>query len=224
MNPIHLSLLTALLLALPAQILAAPGRGSLVFAKTEISEKPQLSQTEMVARFPFQNRGTKTVRILEIKTDCGCCTTGTPGKDSYAPGEKGEIAVTFKFGAFTGLQRKGVVVKTDDSAQPMVPLAVIATLPDVLTLPTNVLLWAEDESAETKSLVVHTHRAIPIKELLATTNSRFLSVAVERVAPTEFRVHVTRLADRRDISATLQVEAVQEDAQRKTLNAFVRIR
>lgn len=203
---------------------AAPQQGSLVFAKTEISEKAAPSQTEMIARFPFQNRGTKTVRILEIKTDCGCCTTGTPGKDAYAPGEQGDIAVTFKFGAFTGVQRKGVVVKTDDPVQPQIPLAVIAMLPESISLPKNVLLWEENELAETKSLVVHIHRMTPVKELLATTDSPYLSVAVERVAPTEFHIRITPNPNRRNVSAKLEIEAVLEDTQRKRLNAFVRVR
>lgn len=116
------------------------------------------------------------------------------------------------------------MVTTDDPVQPQVPLAVIATLPESISLPKNVLLWEANEAAEPKSLVVHTHRAIPVKDLLATTDSRFLSVAVERVTPTEFRVRVTPTANRRDISATLQLEAVLEDAQRKRLNAFVRVR
>jgi hypothetical protein len=223
---LHRLLLSATLFAagLLPQSWAAPQQGSLVFSKTEISETAQPSQTEMVARFPFQNRGAKTVRILEIKTDCGCCTTGAPGKDAYGPGEQGEIAVTFKFGVFTGVQRKGVVVKTDDPAQPQVPLAVIATLPEVLSLRTNVLLWEENERAEPKALIVNTHRVTPVKELLATTDSRFLSVAVERVAPNEFHVRVTPATNRRNISATLHLEAVLEDAQRKRLNAFVRVR
>lgn len=224
LSSVRALLLAAFFLALSPCGQAAVRQGSLVFAKTEITEKPKPSDTEMIARFAFQNRGEKTVRILGIKTDCGCCTTGNPGKDAYAPGEQGEIAVTFKFGAFTGLQRKGVVVTTDDPAQPQIPLAVIATLPESISLPKNVLLWEENERAETKSLVVNTHRATPVKELLATTDSRFLTVAVERVAPTEFRVLVTPTANRRNVSATLQIEAVLEDTQRKRLNAFVRVR
>src|SRR5215207_6658882 len=126
MNVLCLSLLAGIFAALSPFASAAVMPGSLVFTRTEVSEKPTPSQTEMVARFPFTNRGLKAVRILEIKTDCGCCTTGEPGKSNYEPGEKGEIAVTFKFGAFTGLQRKGVVVTTDDPAQPAIPLTVIA--------------------------------------------------------------------------------------------------
>lgn len=214
----------ATFLALSAPGWAVAQQGNLVFAKTEITEKPAIKQTEMVAKFAFQNRGTRPVRILEIKTDCGCCTTGNPGKDSYAPGEQGEIAVTFKFGAFTGVQRKGVVVKTDDPAQPYVPLAVIAHLPEVLTLGSNVLLWEANEPAKSKSITVTTHHAMPVKEVLAATDSRSLKVAVERIGASEFRVHVTPSESQRDISATLQVEAVLEDSQRKWLNAFVRVR
>lgn len=221
---IRISLALLALAALPYSSLALAGKGSLHFPKTEITENPGLAQKEMVAHFAFENRGAKPVRILEIKTDCGCCTTGDATKKVYAPGEKGEILVTFKFGAFTGLQRKGVVVSTDDPEQPFVPLSVIATLPDAVSLAKNTLLWDKNEPAAAKYLVVRANPATPVKDLLAKTNSRHLSVKVEKVAATEYRVHVIPDEKNRDVSATLKIEAKLEDSQEKVLSAFVRVR
>ncbi len=142
----------------------------------------------------------------------------------FGPGERGEIVVTFKVGSRTGQQRKGVVVMTDQPAQSHVPLSLIVSIPEVLTLPTSVLLWGENERNDPKSLVVKTSNQPPVKELMAGTDSPFLEVAVERVTPTEFRVQVTPAPARRNITAALQLEAVLEDGQRKRVSAFVRVR
>jgi hypothetical protein len=201
----------------------AEPEGQLVFDQSEIAAAAAPSQTEMIARFPFQNRSGVPIKILEVKTDCNC-TVARPGKDTYAPGERGEIVVNFTFGVRTGVQRKAVVVLTDHPSQPAVPLALIATIPAVLTLPTSLLLWTEDEKPEAKSLVVKASEDPPVRELHAGTDSPFLTVGVQRVSGTEFRVEVTPQPGRRNISAALQIEALLDGNRRKRVSAFVRVR
>jgi hypothetical protein len=200
-----------------------PHHQGLVFEKTEISEQARPSQTEVVARFPFQNRGSRPVRIVEVKTDCSC-TAAKPVQEFYAPGERGEIAVSFKIGVRSGVQRKGFVVKTDAPGEAPTPLALIISIPEVLTLPTSVLLWTEHEASDAKSLIVKTSDKVPVKELRVRTDSPFLAVSVGRETPTEFRVQVTPSANQRNISAALQLEAILEGDERKVANAYVRVR
>jgi hypothetical protein len=122
------------------------------------------------------------------------------------------------------VHRKGFVVETDAPGQAAIPLALITSIPKVLTLLTSVLLWTEHEASDAKSLVVKTSEKAPVKELRARTDSPFLAVSVGRETPTEFRVQVTPSPTRRNISAALQLEAVLESDERKTANAYVRVR
>ncbi len=209
-----------------ATVLMMPrgGKGDgLVFEKAESFLKAKPSDSELLARFPFTNRGAKEVTIRDIKTDCSC-TVADLTKRNFAPGESGEIVVRYSVGARTGLQRQGVILSTDDPAKPLVPLSVIVSIPEVMKLGKNMLLWAEGEPAEPKSLTVTTSESASVQQLLAGTDSPHLGVAVERTAPTEFRVEVTPAPNRRDITAALRIEAVLEGGQRKQMNALVRVR
>lgn len=132
--------------------------------------------------------------------------------------------MTFTIGARTGVQRKGIVVKTDLPGVGPVPLSLVATIPEVLRLPASVLLWTETERADPKSLIVEANARIPVTSLHARSDSPFLKVSVERESLTEFRVEVTPTSGRRNISGTLQLEAILESGQRKSVNAFLRVR
>jgi len=43
----------------------------------------------------FTNTGSEPLRILDISTTCGCTVANKPKKQQYAPGESGEIEITF---------------------------------------------------------------------------------------------------------------------------------
>jgi len=58
--------------------------------------------------FPFVNRGTTPITITAIRASCGCTATSLDKMD-YAPGEGGEIDVSFMPKGF-GRQTKGITV------------------------------------------------------------------------------------------------------------------
>ncbi len=64
------------------------------------------------AKFAFKNSGPDTVTIKRVKTSCGC-TTARLAKNTFAPGESGEIEVKFTFGGRRGPQRKIIAVTSD---------------------------------------------------------------------------------------------------------------
>lgn len=59
--------------------------------------------------FTFTNTGDKPLLISEIKSTCSCTATDWP-KDAVAPGEKGEIRVSFSTKGKNGYYAKGVNV------------------------------------------------------------------------------------------------------------------
>lgn len=65
-------------------------------------------------KFPFTNKGTTPVTILDATTTCGC-TTAAPDKKTYAPGESGEISATFNPMNRQAQEKKVITVKTDET-------------------------------------------------------------------------------------------------------------
>jgi len=72
-------------------------------------------------RFEFRNTGNATLKIGKVRSTCGC-TAALPAKREIAPGEEGEIKVTFRAGTMRGRVVKHVYVDTNDPVQPRVNL------------------------------------------------------------------------------------------------------
>src|SRR5215210_1626456 len=72
------------------------------------------SEGKAESRFTFTNSGSSPVKITGVKTTCGC-TAAVAEQRVFSPGEKGEIAVSFKTINRHGLYEEPVIVKTDDA-------------------------------------------------------------------------------------------------------------
>ncbi|MHA3772829.1 DUF1573 domain-containing protein [Verrucomicrobiota bacterium sgz303538] len=195
----------------------------LTWEKREVEVKLTPFEKEVIAKFPFKNTGSKPVKILSARSNCGC-TTAMMKKTEYAPGENGEVVAKFTVGARMGLQRKPITVQTDDEKERTVALYLVADIPSVLTMPKSFLLWKEGEANDTRSLTVNTGSAYPVKELLVQPDSKHLQVEVHRVSPTEFRIDVTPNAATARLVSTLQLEAVLDGDMRKRAHAYVSVR
>src|SRR5262245_44948136 len=69
-----------------------------------------------VAHFAFKNTGNEPVTIKRVTTSCGC-TSAKLTKNTYAPGESGDIEVKFVFGLRRGAQRKIISVASADKQE-----------------------------------------------------------------------------------------------------------
>lgn len=67
-------------------------------------------------RFPFRNHGTRTLRITDIKTDCGCSVVDKP-KRSFAPGERGFLNVVLTL-ASLGRKSSNILVYSNAASSP----------------------------------------------------------------------------------------------------------
>lgn len=106
--------------------------------RIELVAKP--SDKEITGVFHFTNSGDRTVTITSAQSSCGC-TTASLTKNSYAPGESGEIKAIFSIGDRVGVQEKSVFVVTDDNAAPPIHLALQVTIPELLCYSPRLLLW-----------------------------------------------------------------------------------
>src|SRR5712675_2151179 len=111
--------------------IAAVARGELKFDKPvqEFHRVPEDGHLD--AHFTFKNTGTEPVTVHRVKTSCGC-TTASLVKNTFAPGETGQIDVKFMFGSRKGPTRKILAVVLDDKSE--IPLDLRVWIHEPLTI------------------------------------------------------------------------------------------
>ncbi len=88
----------------------------------------KIKQGEVLTHvFVFQNVGDETLKIKRVQSSCGC-TAALITKKEVAPGEKGEVKVTFNSRGFRGKVNKYIYVETNDPAQSSKRLSVSANI------------------------------------------------------------------------------------------------
>jgi len=75
--------------------------------------------------FPFTNLGGETLIITNVRTSCGCTVPELTQKE-YAPGQSGQITVTFNPAGKRGQNIKAIHVTTNDPEHPVVKLEISA--------------------------------------------------------------------------------------------------
>ena len=194
-------------------------QAQLAWDKTQVDLNPKPGEEETVARFKYENKGTTPVRIVNVRTSCGC-TVANYEKDEIAPGEKGEIAATFKIGNRTGVQQKVVTVETDYPGAAVANLVLKANIPQVIDLQPTFVYWEGGEAPKPKTITVRAGKDVPISKVDVTSSSPDFTTKVDRgSAPNEFVITVTPKDTARLLSATLTIKPDYP----KTLYASVRV-
>jgi hypothetical protein len=99
--------------AQPADQTAPNAKPALAFEKT-VHDFGRIGDEKPVSeKFKFKNQSDKTITIKNVGTSCGC-TTAPLAKKVYAPGEDGEIEVTFNPANRRGKELKTIHIDTDD--------------------------------------------------------------------------------------------------------------
>lgn len=89
-------------------------------------------------KFKFKNAGDGILEIKKIRSTCGC-TVPDLKKKKYAPGESGEINVSFRAGISTGPTQKHLYVLSNDKKHPSVTLTIKATIAKVVDYKPEIL-------------------------------------------------------------------------------------
>ena len=143
------------------------------------------------ARYSFRNTGTKAVTIKSLRASCGC-TTPHLEKETYAPGEAGEVVARFVFGDRKGPQRKTIEVRTDDdSAEPTI-LDLRVLIHDPLTIEPALVWWKRGDAAAAKTiqLTAEAGQPVRIKRIIA-SNPRLAAKLETIKAGERYTVSVT---------------------------------
>ena len=115
------------------------------------------------ARFHFTNTGGGPVEIRNVESSCGCTTTALE-KRTYKPGEAGEIVAKYTVGAHTGLQRKTLIVLTDDGLPPTT-LTLVAHIQEILRVTPTAVTWSHHEATAPKRISLELVQDAPFDDI-----------------------------------------------------------
>jgi len=126
-----------------------PGKaGPEITFEKEIYDFGQIGpRTKNTGKFKFTNTGNSLLKIGKLGKSCGC-TVPKLTKKEYAPGESGEITVTYTASRGRGVVSKRVYVYSNDKARPKVALTVKGKIVlKVVTKPERVQVLLKGENA-----------------------------------------------------------------------------
>jgi hypothetical protein len=108
---------------------------------------------QVVAVFPFRNTGDEPVRIVSVVPSCSCMTAELV-KQSFLPGEAGEIRADSDFWEKVGHQVKSIAVTTDDPSGRATVLKLIVDIPESVVVSPRFLFWRAGSTPEEKNFEI----------------------------------------------------------------------
>lgn len=204
-------------------VLCASARAELQWEKTTVELHPAIGDKQAVGQFKYKNVGDKPVRILSVKTSCGCTTTALK-KNDVAPGESGEITATFTIGNRTGAQQKAINVTTDDPQNKTTVLMLQANIVQALTLTPAFVYWHAGEEAKPKTIVARAGKDLPVKNLdVVSSSPDFLTKVEPGSAPGEFKINVQPRQTAKAVMGSLTIKPDYPKGSPQVYHATVRV-
>ncbi|MGE9295853.1 MAG: DUF1573 domain-containing protein [Puniceicoccales bacterium] len=184
-------------------------RAELDFETTTIDVDAKVGDSEYTGVYPFTNTGNEPVTIERVISSCGC-TVPKLAKETYAPGESGELAATFDFGARTGAQSKVITVFIEGQRDKPIRLHLKVNIPEVLSIKPRVVSWRAEEPRETKSIVIVVGDAVDGELRLADPlpNDFTVELKADKDNPNRYVLNVTPATADSDLRNRFNVELV----------------
>jgi len=137
-------------------------------------------------KFAFKNVADKPVTITGTSASCGCTVPQKLAKTLYAPGETGEVAVTFSPLGRRGKEVKHVFVDTDHPTTRRVDLVFdVDTMARVMIDPPNLLMGDVPKGEGRTQLVTVTGRAPGFDVTAARIGDNSTNFSIKRLDRTE---------------------------------------
>lgn len=162
----------------------------LVFEDTTFEYRAGLADERAEAVFRFRNAGESPVTIRRLNSSCGC-TVPELDKDTYAPGESGEIRALFTFGNRVGRQEKRISVETDEGGSMVRSLSFITHIPQWGALQPQMLRWGLEDTPVARELRLTLPGTVDVRIERVSTDLQHFTVAEVRSSATEVVYSVT---------------------------------
>ena len=93
------------------------------------------------------------MRIAAVATSC-VCTTAELAKETFAPGEDGQLRVEFDVGPQTGRQERSITITTDEGLADPTILKIVVDIGELVSVQPKLLFWKANEAGEEKTVLV----------------------------------------------------------------------
>jgi hypothetical protein len=199
----------------------------LVWEKTEVEFTPKPGDTEAKVEYRFVNQGKTPVTIRRIRSTCGCTTATLQQGDTYQPGEKGAIAVVFRFEGRTGMQVNTVFVTTDEPDEPTTTLRLTGTLPWNVQVNQRLLVWPTNGALDPQEVLVETKAGEEMTLVKVDLDNKNFTCKVEPTdTPNQYRLTFvpTATAARAQTIATLRTKPELNEAELARSRIFLYVR
>ena len=206
-------------------LLPCLGHGALTWENLQIEMTTKSGDKQIEGIFHFRNSGNSPVTITSVKPSCGC-TTADLTKQTYAPGESGEIKTVFTLGDRKGRQEKVIQVTTDDAPSHAVALLLRVTIPNLFNYTPRLLMWRRGEELREKPVVVSPISSQRINSIVVKDVSP--AVATARIEPSgigsDYRVFVRPTSTEKTAQITLNCILKLEDGTTLPFKIYALVR
>jgi Protein of unknown function (DUF1573) len=128
--------------------------GFLEFEQPHLDLVLELGEKRVGGAFAFTNKGANPIKIVGIKTSCGC-TVADIDKKLYAPGEKGSIKVSYNGTSSQSEDSlRHVVVVTDEETNNFYSLEVQPKIKRIIKMSPTSVGWGIGAEAAEKSITL----------------------------------------------------------------------
>lgn len=176
-------------------------------------------------RYRFSNTSQQSVKITEMAASCDCVSVTYHGNKSIAPGERGEIAVTYRPEGVSRREQQTITVRTD------VPGADAAVLKLGIKVFESIGAWPDvsdwsigGENAE-KAVTVRLDSKLPSPVLRVTNTESEISARLAQGAnPHEYVVWVRPISTDRALWSRVVVKVSSSGNRTGTASFYIRVR
>lgn len=133
--------------------------------------------------FKLQNKGDGLLKIIGVRTSCGCTVAELPKKE-LKPGESVDVTVTFDTKGRKGRQLQMVSITTNDPSKPTLRLKIGGVVATLITFSPmeKVYFWnVRRKQGDTKELKIFSTKNIPLKVLEAKPSKDWIAVGVKEI-------------------------------------------
>ena len=179
--------------AVLCSVTAATSWAGLTWEKDRIDLKVEVGQEVARTSYLFTNTGSNPISVLAVKPSCGCVATNLEKLD-YAPGERGEIKVTFdlEMDKDQSVQDRTIQVTTSDAPSSPKTLRLKVTVPEAVEVSPETLVWRHGKSPKPKEAIIKAGSGVEAISLTQTAqNGNFPVVIQAETKGKSYRLKIT---------------------------------
>jgi len=201
-------------------------KGEISWHETEIEKDIALGETEISAKFQFTNHSESSpVHISHIRTSCGC-TSGNFSRTPVAPGEVGEVRLSFSAVGRRGTQRNNATVEFADNPGATQHLRFIVNIPELGRSLPQVAQWSEggESTARQIRIVLNEAYESEIKALSYDEDKFSVELTTDESTPGEALLQIRPITPLHAMRSHLDVKLIGKQGHEASLRVFLLIR